>query len=70
MLGSARQYYEKAQRTLEDQSYNDDYIESRSATISQALEQITSELRDVNTRDAANRKQDELEELFQPKKKW
>lgn len=70
MLGSARQYYEKAQRTLEDQSYADDYIDSRSEAIAQALEQITSELRDVNSRDAANRKQDELEELFQPKKKW
>lgn len=70
MLGSARQYYEKAQRTLEDQSYTDEYIDSRSATVNQALEQITSELRDVNSRDAANRKQDDLEELFQPKKKW
>lgn len=70
MLGSARQYYEKALRTLEEQSYSDDYIEQRITTVKQALEQITSELRDVNTRDAASRKQDELEELFQPKKKW
>ena len=70
MLGSARQYYEKAQKMLEDQPYSDDYIEGRSQVIDQALEQITNELRDVNTRDAANRKQDELEELFQPKKKW
>ncbi|MGM0524757.1 MAG: hypothetical protein ACQEQ8_00995 [Pseudomonadota bacterium] len=70
MLGSARQYYEKALRSLEDQNYSDDYIDERQKTVSQALEQITSELKDVNTRDAANRKQDDLEELFQPKKKW
>lgn len=70
MLGSARQYYEKALNTLEEQNYSDDYIAHRTATVSESLEQITNELRDANSRDAADRKQDELEELFQPKKKW
>ncbi|RUO78881.1 hypothetical protein CWI84_10015 [Idiomarina tyrosinivorans] len=70
MLGSSRQYYEKALKTIENQDYSDDYLNGRKATIENELEQITSELRDVNARDAASRKRDELEELFQPKKKW
>ncbi|WP_404399601.1 hypothetical protein LG288_07650 [Idiomarina seosinensis] len=70
MLGSARQYYEKAKRSLDDQSYTDDYIEHRKKQVEQALEQITDELKDVNNRDVDDRKHDEIEELFQPKKKW
>lgn len=70
MLGSARQYYEKALNLLDEQTYSDDYIDQRRDSVSHALEQITSELRDANSRDAASQEKDELEELFQPKKKW
>ncbi|WP_300318617.1 hypothetical protein [Idiomarina sp.] len=71
MLGSARQYYEKALRTIEEQSFSDDYTTSRQESIKKALEQIAQELTDAHARDQAkNKKEDDLEELFQPKKKW
>lgn len=70
MLGSARQYFEKAMKTLDDQTFSDDYITSRKAKVAEELEVITEELRDTNARDASNRKKDDLEELFQPKRKW
>lgn len=70
MLGSARQYFEKALKTLEDQTFTDDYISTRKAKVGEQLAEITEELRDSNARDAKNRKKDELEELFQPKRKW
>ncbi|KPD22950.1 MULTISPECIES: hypothetical protein [Idiomarina] len=71
MLGSARQYYEKALRTIEDQNFSDDYTTSRQQSIKQALEQIAQELKDAHARDKErHKKEDDLEELFQPKKKW
>jgi len=70
MLGSARQYYEKALKTLDDQSFSDDYIVARKAQVAEELNRITEELRDANAKDASNRKKDDLEELFQPKQKW
>ncbi|MGM7449383.1 hypothetical protein ACP7H9_12790 [Idiomarina sp. ST20R2A10] len=71
MLGSARQYYEKALRTIEDQSFSDDYATSRQQSIKKALEQIAQELKDAHTRDKEkHKKEDDLEELFQPKRKW
>ncbi|OIN01773.1 MULTISPECIES: hypothetical protein [unclassified Idiomarina] len=70
MLGSARQYYEKALRTIDEHTYSDEYTQRRHEQIQASLEQITSELRDANSNDARKRKSDELEELFQPKKKW
>ncbi|MFS6537718.1 hypothetical protein V6D52_10480 [Idiomarina loihiensis] len=71
MLGSARQYYEKALRTIEDQSFSDDYTTSRQQSIKKALEQIAQELKDAHTRDKEkHKKEDDLEELFQPKRKW
>ena len=70
MLGSARQYYEKALRTIDEHTYSDEYTEHRHQQIEASLEQITNELRVTNKNDARKRKSDELEELFQPKKKW
>ncbi len=71
MLGSARQYYEKALATLEAQSYNDEYITSKKEEILGYLHQITSELKSTNARDARkNEDKDDLDELFAPKKKW
>ncbi|WP_404396825.1 hypothetical protein [Idiomarina loihiensis] len=71
MLGSARQYYEKALRTIEEQSFSDDYTKSRQQSIKKALEKIAQELKDAHTRDKEkHKKEDDLEELFQPKRKW
>ena len=73
MLGSARQYFEKAMATLENQSYSDDFIKNKKAEIEQYLNEITSELKSANAKDAKNREeeeQDDLDILFAPKKKW
>lgn len=71
MLGSSRQYYEKALRTIEEQSFSDDYTKSREQSIKEALKQIAQELKDAHARDKEkHQKEDDLEELFQPKKKW
>lgn len=71
MLGSARQYFEKAQRTLAEVPFSDDYIQARKAHIEAKLNEITESLRDANAQDAKRRnKSSELDELFQPKKKW
>lgn len=72
LTGSARQYYEKALSTLRNQSYNNEYIVERIHRIESTLDAITNSLRETNSRDAAERAKhsDELDELFQPKKKW
>lgn len=72
LTGSARQYYEKALGTLRSQSYSNDYISEHMRRIEGTLEEITNSLRETNSRDAAERAKhsDELDELFQPKKKW
>ena len=73
MLGSARQYFEKALATLENQSYSDDFITNKKLEIKHYLEQITNELKSANAKDAKNREaseKDELDVLFAPKKKW
>jgi len=64
------QVYEKALRTIDEHTYSDEYTEQRHQQIEASLEQITNELRVTNKNDARKRKSDELEELFQPKKKW
>ncbi|MFT4927907.1 MAG: hypothetical protein ACI8WB_004021 [Phenylobacterium sp.] len=73
MLGSARQYLEKALATLEGQSYSDDFITSKLAEVTQHLDEITSELKSANAKDAKDKEkesQDDLDMLFAPKKKW
>lgn len=72
LTGSARQYYEKALSTLSNTSYSNDYIIEQKSRIEATLEEITNSLRETNSRDAAERAKqvDELDELFQPKKKW
>lgn len=72
LTGSARQYYEKALSTLSAQNYTNEYIKEHKVSIENTLEQITTSLRETNSRDAAERAKsnDELDELFQPKKKW
>ncbi|WP_199611356.1 hypothetical protein [Flocculibacter collagenilyticus] len=73
MLGSARQYFEKALATMDAQSFADEYTTKRRAYISQQLEEIVGELKSANAEDRKKRAEaehDELDELFAPKKKW
>ena len=73
MLGSARQYFEKAIAALEAQTPPDNYNVQRKAALQQQLQQIQDNLRNVNAQDRAKKQEeerDELDELFAPKKKW
>lgn len=73
MLGSARQYFEKALQTLENTSFSDEFISTKTAEVKHYLEQITMELKNANARDAKDKEaaeQNELDVLFAPKKKW
>lgn len=73
MLGSARQYFEKALQTLANSPVKTDYIATRQAEIQEQLEEITNALKNTNAKDAAKKaksEEDELDMLFQPKKKW
>ncbi|RHW74608.1 hypothetical protein [Colwellia sp. RSH04] len=73
MLGSARQYYEKALQSIADSPLKTDYVLTRKAEIEEQLEEITNALKSTNAKDAAKKaksEEDELDMLFQPKKKW
>ncbi len=73
MLGSSRQYFEKAIITLNSVSYSDDYITNMRNEVTQQLEEITKELKATNKTDRkkkAEEEQDDLDVLFAPKKKW
>lgn len=73
MSGSARQYFEKALNTLNQQKYEDEYIASRKQDLEKLLEKIAKELQSANA-DSVKKKlaeeKDDLDELFAPKKKW
>lgn len=73
MLGSARQYYEKAIAALSAQSQPDEYARARKVELETELKAIQDNLRNANAEDRAKRREeerDELDELFAPKKKW
>lgn len=73
MLGSARQYFEKALQSLANSPIKTEYVVTRQAEISDQLEDITTALKSTNAQDAAKKaknEEDELDMLFQPKKKW
>ena len=73
MLGSARQYFEKAKNALENQNPQDEYSMSKLATLNEWLHEIQNNLKSVNEKDRAKKQEeerDELDELFAPKKKW
>ena len=73
MLGSARQYFEKALQTLSTHPIKNDYVVQKQEEISEQLEEITSALKNTNAKDAAKKAkdaEDDLDLLFQPKKKW
>jgi hypothetical protein len=73
MLGSARQYFEKALQSLASSPVKNEYVVTRQADIARQLEEITDALKSTNAKDAAKKaknEEDELDLLFQPKKKW
>lgn len=73
MLGSARQYFEKALITLRESPHQSEYVTKRREEIENQLEEITSSLKNANAQDAekkAKAEEDDLDLLFQPKKKW
>ncbi|REL36110.1 hypothetical protein [Thalassotalea euphylliae] len=73
MLGSARQYYEKALSSIDNTANQNEYTQSKKAEIQEKLQDITNELKNTNARDAekkAKSEEDDLDLLFQPKKKW
>jgi len=73
MLGSARQYFEKALQTLANHAIKTEYTNTKNSEISLKLEEITDSLKVTNASDAAKKaknEENELDVLFQPKKKW
>ncbi|MDO6428015.1 hypothetical protein Q4489_13425 [Thalassotalea sp. 1_MG-2023] len=73
MLGSARQYYEKAIQTLTEHPHQTEYTIKKREEIQEQLELITDALKNSNAADAAKKakaEEDDLDLLFQPKKKW
>ncbi|TYK65203.1 hypothetical protein [Colwellia echini] len=73
MLGSARQYLEKALQSLSSSTVRSDYVSAKQAEVTQQLEEITDALKHTNAKDAAKKaksEENELDLLFQPKKKW
>ena len=73
MLGSARQYFEKALQSIANHPHKNDYTNSKKDEIEDKLEDITNALKNTNAQDAAKKakeQEDDLDMLFQPKKKW
>ncbi|ATC98409.1 MAG: hypothetical protein VX100_12670 [Pseudomonadota bacterium] len=73
MLGSARQYFEKALAVINSLNFTDEYVASRKQEIEDMLEEIMTELKATNASDAKKKldnEKDDLDELFAPKKKW
>ncbi len=73
MLGSARQYLEKALGALNSTSQQDEFIVQRKQELEHKLKVIQDNLRNSNSQDVKKKQEeekDELDELFAPKKKW
>ncbi|MDX3775469.1 hypothetical protein QE250_15210 [Chromatiaceae bacterium AAb-1] len=73
MLGSARQYFERAMASLNSAPFQNDYTVGRKSDVIQALEDIATLLKEGNLRDREKREEKEnkdLDELFAPKRKW
>jgi len=73
MLGSARQYFEKALQTLSTHPLQTEYITAKKEEVETQLGEITNALKSTNAKDAAKKakdQEDDLDMLFQPKKKW
>ena len=73
MVGSARQYFEKAYATVSAVAYSDDYITTKRQELEGYLEAISTDLKASNAtalKKKAEQEQDDLDVLFAPKKKW
>lgn len=73
MSGSARQFLEKALISIEKSPVESEYKEQKRTEIEDKLQSITNELRNSNAEDRAKKaksEEDDLDMLFQPKKKW
>ena len=73
MLGSARQYFEKALASLGNTPHQDEYVLMRKSEVIQVLEDIATQLKEGNVRDREKKEEKEnkdLDELFAPKRKW
>lgn len=73
MLGSSRQYFEKALTALTNTPHQDEYTSTRKSEVMQALEDIATQLKEGNVRDREKKEEKEnkdLDELFAPKRKW
>lgn len=73
MLGSARQYFEKALAYLNGTNHQNDYVSNRISEARTALEEITQELKQGNAKDIEKRGEKDnkdIDELFAPKRKW
>ncbi|TMP24584.1 hypothetical protein CWB99_21950 [Pseudoalteromonas rubra] len=73
MVGSARQYFEKAYAIICGVSYSDDYINEKKTLLEGYLSEISTELKASNAsavKKKAEKEKDDLDVLFAPKKKW
>jgi len=73
MYGSSRQYFEKAMQTLCDHQHQTEYTTTKKEAVEDKLLEITNALKVTNEQDRAKKaksEEDELDLLFQPKKKW
>jgi type II secretory pathway pseudopilin PulG len=73
MLGSSRQYFEKALTALSAVMQPDEYVLQRKQFVEDNLSRITEQLKNTNAADRAKKaaeEQDDLDVLFAPKKKW
>ncbi|PHR85095.1 MAG: hypothetical protein COA59_04465 [Colwellia sp.] len=73
MLGSARQYFEKALQTLASHPIKTEYVATKQSEITSQLADISDSLKSTNAQDAAKKaksEENELDVLFQPKQKW
>ncbi|MFC3032357.1 hypothetical protein ACFOEE_07490 [Pseudoalteromonas fenneropenaei] len=73
MIGSARQYFEKAYATICTVTYSDEYVTEKKQELEKLLEEISTELKASNAssvKKRAEKERDDLDVLFAPKKKW
>lgn len=71
--GSARQYFEKSLQTLKSHPNQSEYTRVKKEEIEDKLDEITKKMAKTNAQDVAKKAKDEeddLDMLFQPKKKW
>jgi hypothetical protein len=73
MVGSARQYFEKAYATICAVTYTDEYVASKKQLLEGYLGEISRELKasnETSLKEKKEKEQDDLDVLFAPKKKW